>query len=216
MGYAENITFHDDFGNKKYGKNPNKNYLPNYLKMDEIKRIINIALESTDKNKYRDALILIVLASYGCRRNELLSIRWNDIDWYNNSITITREKNETADVLPLPNKVKVALKQYMVTLVNPKGYVFQSRQSSHLSPSAFTNVVNKYINISGFGKEKNFKITPHTFRHSFITACVRNNFPNAKIKRYTGHKDDNSLEPYTHLVYEDLRDVSDTIEGMLS
>lgn len=127
MQYAENIIFHDKFGNKKLGDNPQRSFLPNYLNMDEVKQIIEVARASTDKNKYRDVAILEVLAKFGCRRNELLTLRWSEIDWYNNAITITREKNKTADVLPLSKSVMIALKQYMETLKSPNGYVFQSR-----------------------------------------------------------------------------------------
>jgi integrase len=90
-------------------------------------------------------------------------------------------------------------------------YVFKSRQSNKLSKSAFNSIIVKWVNVSGIQKQKNYKITAHTFRHTFITLCIRANIPDTKIIEYTGHKDINSLDVYKHLCTTDYNDIINAV-----
>jgi integrase len=211
-----NIIKNDPFSNRKLGKDSGRDYLPNYLKPSEIKVILDTIKGSDNKNKYRDYAIFQILINLGCRRSEVLALKWNDIDFYEDTIQITREKTSNADILPLPSSVKTALLDYRDTLVKTGDYVFRSRESEKLSVSTFTSTINKWVQESGIEEGKDFKITAHTFRHSFITLCVKNNVPTEKIMRYTGHKDRESLDIYTHLKVIDLKDTNNLIESVFN
>lgn len=217
----ENIIKDDDFGNRKDSYDSGRDYLPNILSEKEVNLILNAAKEDTDKNKFRDYAMLVMLATLGCRRSEVLNLKWTDINFVVNSkckfgtIQIVRPKSNNADILPMTKILRDALIDYKKTITTIKHeYVFISREGNQLSKSAFTSAINKYVQKSGLDKNKNFKITAHTFRHSFITTCFRKEIPVDKILRYTGHRDKESLKIYTHLVSEDLTNVADIFDDM--
>lgn len=217
--YAENTLVGDKFGNKVWGKNEEyNNYLPNYLTTDEIKEIFDSVNLSMDKNKYRSLAILQILANFGCRRSELLNLRWSDIDFFKKTIKIVRIKTCNADLLPLPTNVEKALIKYLKSMQGAMatGYVFRSRTGNKLAKSSFNAILNKCIKQTDLEERKGFKIVPHTFRHSFITYCIQNNFPSGKIIKFTGHRDENSLKIYSHLNHDDVKDISLSLQNNLS
>lgn len=210
-----NILKNDKWGNKnninKLALNENNNF-PNVLEIDDINELLNCILESHDKNKFRDLAIFELLIGTGCRRSEVLNLKWEHIDFYKGTIKIIRNKTKNVSLLKMSDSLKNALEIYYNTQEEKSGYVFKSRQSNKLSKSAFNDIINKWIKKSGIEKDKNFKITAHTFRHTFITLCLRNNIPTEKIIEFTGHHDASSLKFYKHLLFEDLSDVTNLID----
>lgn len=209
----KNIIKGDKFGNRKQSIDC-RNALPEVLSRREIKVILDTIRNSNNKNKYRDYALFQILVNLGCRRSEVLELKWEDVDFYKNTIRITREKTSNADILPLPSPVKEALEGYMDTLPQMGEYIFQTRESGKMSVSAFTSTVNKWIKESKMEEIKGFKITAHTFRHSFITELINKNIEESKIIRYTGHKDIRTLKIYTHLNHSNLSDVNSIIEDL--
>lgn len=211
----KNIIKNDKFGNKKTSIN-SRNSIPEILNISEINIILNTIKNSNNKNKYRDYAIFQILVNLGCRRSEVLELKWSDINFYENTIRITRDKTENADILPLSKQIKEALLCYRDTLPVSGEYIFQTRESGKMSISTFTATINKWVRESKIEKIKGFRVTAHTFRHSFITELKNKNVDDSKIIRFTGHKDKSSLEIYTHLSHKNLEDVNDIIENMFN
>lgn len=212
----KNIIKHDKFGNKKRGKNAGRDYLPNVLNKGDINCLLNIIKNNNDKDKYRALAIFQLLINIGCRRSEVLGLKWKDINLFDDEIIICREKTNNADVLPLSQSLKKALLDYRETLTIQSEYVFISRQSDHLSKTGFSELINKYIKLSELENKKGFKITAHTFRHTFITTCVKADMSLEKICRFTGHKDKDTLSIYSHLKTEDIKDITDIMENFIA
>lgn len=208
-----NITKGDNFANRGKGLTEAE-YLPNYLKLEDIKIVLDVIKKSNSRNKYRDYAIFLTLANTGCRRSELLNIKDSDVDLFNKCIKITRQKNRTADILPIGQDVIDAIVKWMEVKNNRCEYLFTSLYGKRLSETSFTEMFNFYIENSGLQNNVNFKITPHTFRHTFITHSIINNIPEEKIMRFTGHRDKDSLRPYTHLKPNDLSDISNIFRAL--
>lgn len=217
----DNIVKNDDFGNRKDSYDSGRDYLPKVLSEEEVNLILNTAKNDTGKNKFRDYAMLVMLATIGCRKSEVLNLKWTDIDFIGNSkcnfgtIQIVRDKGNNADVLPMSKILRDSLINYKNTFtIIELEHVFISREGNPLSDSAFSTAIKKYVQKSGLNKKKNFSITAHTLRHSFVTTCFRNEIPVEKIRRYTGHKDKESLKIYTHLISEDLINVAGIFDDM--
>lgn len=199
-----NIVHGDKWGNKSTTIRSSKDTEINLLSMDEIGKILDTISSSYDNNKYRDYAIFRVLIGTGCRRSELLNLSWGDISFNRNEIKIYREKTKNISVLKVSDEIMGALRKVFKTqgkLLFGE-YVFTSRQSGSLSASAFTATIDKWVEASGI--KKDFKVTAHTFRHTFVTECLRNNINDSHIIHYTGHASVDSLEPYKHLVPRDM------------
>lgn len=111
----------------------------------------------------------------------------------------------------MPEPLVNALSDYAMTLKVRTGKVFTSNKADSLSNTAFNDIIRKYINKSGLKDKKDFNITSRTFRHSFITDLVIKDVPLDKISSFTGHKDINTLQIYTHLKTDDLKGVASLI-----
>lgn len=208
-----NLLKGDNFGNKRYGNVDDGtfdiNYLPGYLVEEELDYLAEIIEEHGGRDKYRDLAIFSCLRYLGCRRSEALNLKWTDVNFLNKTIEIKRPKSKNADVLLMNDELEKALLDYKEALgPNSIDYIFVSRQGNRWSETAFNNRFRKYVKLSGLEKNKDFKITPHTLRHSFITLAVENDINIEKITRYTGHRDPKSLDVYTHLKINDLKDVA--------
>lgn len=212
----EDVTKDDRFGNKNSLRNWNVDYevknLPTIIDDYELEKLFYTIHNSYDKNVYRDLAIIEVLLGTGCRRSELLELKWNDINFYNKEITIRRKKTRNTDTVAVSKQIIIALAKLKEISgdLSSSEHVFRSRQknSKKLSKSALNAAVKKWVKKANI----NPSITPHTFRHTFITNCLKSNIPTEKIIKYTGHADANSLKPYTHLVATDTIGVANMLE----
>lgn len=43
------------------------------------------------------------------------------------------------------------------------------------------------------------KVTPHMFRHTYVTTLIKAKVPESVVREYVGHSSDKMVEYYTHL-----------------
>lgn len=211
-----NVTKGDKFGNKGYLRDWNNEYevqeLPKIISDNEINILVTTMYASNEKNIFRDIAIIEILIATGCRRSELLEMKWKDIDFFKKEITIRRKKTRNTSVISVPKHVIEALTK--VKKINGSLYVSEyifkgnRRNSKKLSKSAFSNIIKKWVINANINPE----ISAHYFRHSFITTCLKENIPSEIIIKYTGHANVNALKPYTHLISQDTLEVSNLFE----
>lgn len=212
----EDITKGDKFGNRNHLKNWNNDYEvespPKIIQDWEIEKLLQTIESSNDKNVFRDMAIIQVLLNTGCRRSELLELKWSDVNFYNKEITIRRKKTSNADTVAVNHHVIKALIDLKKVNGDLKSsdYIFRSRQesSNKLSESALNSAIKKWVIKANINPE----ISSHYFRHTFITNCLRQGISAEKIIKYTGHSDVSALKPYTHLVANDTREVAQALE----
>ncbi len=179
---------------------------PNYLEWEEIYQIIDVVALFETENTARDVAMLSVLAYLGCRRSEVLDLDWKDVDFQKKEIAIYRRKTKTYDYLPMhPNLENAMRRYYAENRFNPKGPLFLSELGNRLSVTAFKQMFDRAVLYSGI--EKQFTITPHTFRHSFISNMIREGASIAEIQEYTGHSDLGSLQVYFHMDTQHKRNI---------
>lgn len=207
-----NILKDDPWGHRNKKADYDKegtNALPSILEDEDISLLFKTIQNSYDKNKFRDYALFSMLFSLGCRRSEALILKWSDINFLRKEIIIYRPKSKNKSTLKMSKLLCDALLQYKEVCPPTALYVFKSRQSETLSTSAFNAIINKWIKKSGLAMLKSFNITAHTFRHTFITKCIRQDISLSKIIVYTGHSDATSLEFYLHLLAKDLEPIAD-------
>lgn len=182
--------------------------LINVLDQKTLIELVNCAKNDCHPNSIRDYALLTLLRTIGCRRCSVLALKWTDVSFTKNEITINHLKTKNASVLSMSIDLSEALAELYRVSDDKLGFVFISRQGNRMSTTAFNSVVSKYAKKSGLQALHHFDITATTFRHSFITHCIKQNVSLEKIRRFTGHKSNDSLIPYVNLVSEDLKSVS--------
>lgn len=184
---------------------------PDYLDPKEINLFLSTVKSSKYKYKTRDYAMLCVLYYLGVRISELVSLKWQDIDLTERIIRIYRNKNSTFEYLPMHNKLQEALSilYHQCSTLKKSDYVFLSKYNTVLTRNGCHSIIKKYIQQLPFKKE--FQISAHTFRHSFISTCIKNNISLEEIQLFTGHLDANSLKYYTKLHLEDQDEVLEAL-----
>lgn len=176
--------------------------LPTYLPWEDICLMIDMAAMDRNANWIRNATLLCVYAYTGCRRSEAISLSWRDVDLVSKTLVIRRYKTKNADVLPMHSALHYWLTElYTISDTHPDRPVFTSSEGNQISVTAVTQMIRKYARYSNLSSE--IKVTPHIFRHSFITNAIKSDISIEEIQLYTGHRDLSSLLPYIHLNVND-------------
>jgi integrase len=147
----------------------------------------------------RDVFIFLLFT--GLRRNEALELKWEDIDFKDNSFTIEDTKNHECHKMPLTWILLEILERRKNDNGNP--YVFEGEKpNSHLSPPK--KQIEKARELIGF------HFTNHDLRRTFTTTANRLNFNKYVLDRLINHKNSEDsrdvTKRYVILDVEDLRE----------
>ena len=157
----------------------------------------NLAKENSSEVA-RDFFIFILFT--GMRRNEVLTLKWEDIDFKDKTFTVGKTKNHEGLRLPLTWILLDILERRKNDNGNP--YVFEGEKpNSHLSPPK--KQIEKAREIIGF------HFTNHDLRRTFTTTAHRLNFGKYTLDRLINHKTEDSRDVtarYVILDVEDLRE----------
>jgi len=174
----------------------------------------------------------------GVRRGELLALKWTDIDWDNNRITID-ESNSNAGLgdtksakihyVPLSETAKTYLIRQMDMIKaenNPntinednthkqdlKGtdlLVFPSEKGTMIKPNTY------YHTIVRFAKKSGIKVYPHCFRHTFVYN-MRNKLSLKELQDILGHDESTTtLDIYGDMINDTTDAKAKTIDEVFS
>ncbi|MDA3732441.1 tyrosine-type recombinase/integrase [Niameybacter massiliensis] len=216
----ENILIDDRWGNKgmakKFKIRAGEDSLPLTIDSSDINTLLKCISSSTDKLKYRDLTIFIMLITTGARRSDVLSLKWSHINFYKDELRLIHIKNCNGGIVKLPPLLKSALSKLLALSSFTDEYVFMSRQGNPLSESAFNDLFHKWISKSNIQHHYTRNIIPHAFRHTFITDCIRKDISSEKIIEYTGHTSSDALIVYKHLVPKDHESIANLHTDTLS
>ena len=154
----------------------------------------------------RDLFIFIIFT--GLRRNEALELKWEDIDFRNNSFIVEDTKNHETHALPLTKTLLEILDRRKEDSDNP--YVFQGENpNTHLSPpqkrqmARARDLAGVYFNL-------------HDLRRTFETTANKVVFSTYTLKKLINHKDPKDVTGrYVIIQLEDLREPMKLIETEL-
>lgn len=159
-----------------------------------------------EKTKDRDIAILTLLLGTGIRVSECVGLDLTDIDFNNNSITVTR-KGGNQSVVYFGDEVETSLKNYLENsraLITPQpGYenaLFLSTQKRRMGVQAIENMVKKYAS-----QVTSKKITPHKLRSTYGTALYRETSDIYLVADVLGHKDVNTTKKHYAASDEDRK-----------
>lgn len=144
-------------------------------------------IKCLDKSKYKNLFKAYLLT--GCRKSELLNIKWSDIDYKNELIHIPGTKTELSNrYIPLFKDMKIILNELKSVPHKQNDLVFN--YTPNQIDCAFKRLKTKY--------KFNFKI--HDLRHTFATTCLENGISMKVIQKWLGHSNMGTTSKiYTHI-----------------
>ena len=183
--------------------------LPNKPAENDVQRLINL----------RDSAFLLTLADTGLRIHEICGLRRGDIDWFRNKAVIIGKGNKQA-VIRFSKRSIMSMRNYL----NERGVL----DGSGTLPLSALPVFARHDKGSGknilpittktgrlivservsecLGKDAVGTITPHSFRHYFVTTVLHET-GNLKIaQEFARHTNIAVTQRYTHLANDELDD----------
>jgi len=161
-----------------------------FLSNDERKRFLAACKESSNPKLF---LFVVLLLSTGCRYGEIRNLKWVDIDFFRERITITKSKNSDIRTIPIRG---LALKflQSLSTQNQSLGYVFPGKD--RVKPIDFRRSIKTAIRKAEL---KNFR--PHDCRHSYATEMMAQGLSLGEISQLLGHRGSVDItRRYSHLM----------------
>lgn len=169
----------------------------------DIERICEAAMK-VSKNGQEFADYVMLMAYSGARRNEALRLKWADVDWQNEQLTIGADglnKGREIRAVDFNQKLKQNLQQMFKRRAPDSQYVFPSPQRGDKDASTKTFMESLRLARKASGLA-NFNF--HDCRHFFISYAVMSGIDFMTIARWVGHKDGGILigKVYGHLSNE--------------
>ena len=191
----------------------------NYLEEIEIIKTnpsTNIIYDKKIENKQREILnqeevqvlfnntetpietaVLHLAYSCGMRKSEIENLEIKDIDFKENRIYIRAEKNKKRRVIPITEKVKNDLKQYLLNerKITKTNYFLVNRTGTQMQGNSLYNIVKPLINKAGLNKN----ICLHSLRHSIATHLLENGMKVEYVRDFLGHNQLKTTQIYTRV-----------------
>jgi integrase/recombinase XerD len=162
----------------------------------------------------RDQAIVLLAHDGALRREEIVQLRVDDIDWRTHTITVRAaiSKNKMPGMIVLSHPTWTRLKEYveedraaLVTTFGAEanGPIFLS--DSHRNPG---QPLSKWTVKDIFDRISNAlqlpQLTPHKMRHLMLTELKRSGMDLLDVSRYARHRTIASTEIYVHTDLSDL------------
>jgi integrase len=166
----------------------------------------------------RDAAFILTLADTGLRVHEACNLRRGDIDW-NEQRAVIIGKGDAQNVVRFSSRSIQALKNYLNLrsgLDGSSGRPLASlpifarhdkgagKKVKPITTATGRNIIKKRVK-ELLGEEAALNITPHSFRHYFVTNVLRGSGGNLKLaQELARHKNIQVTQRYAHLSNEEL------------
>lgn len=179
--------------------------LPVFLSAEEVERLLATPDTGTILG-LRDRAILALLYGTGIRATECASLRQQDVDLDEQTVSVIGKGGHQRTV-PLNERVVAALELYARVrgAALPTAPFFRSRRGRAMSRYAIYERVRTWAERARIKK----RISPHRLRHTFATHLLRAGVGLVTIRDLLGHRLITSTQIYLHVTAQDLREAAD-------
>ena len=164
-----------------------------YLTDAEVNRLISAAGEN--RNGHRDAAMVLVAYRHGLRAGELVTLRWDAIDFAHGRLHVNRLKGSAESVHPLSGRELRALRRLKREQDLPSPFVFTSERGSPFTTAGFRKMVARL----GVSADFDFPVHPHMLRHACGFKLANDGVDTRSLQAYLGHKNIQHTVRYTEL-----------------
>tara|TARA_B110000046_G_scaffold109014_1_gene116269 strand:+ start:69 stop:1025 length:957 start_codon:yes stop_codon:yes gene_type:complete len=180
--------------------------------ISSLKKIINVIDEQNKREikKIRDRTIILIGFSGGFRRNEIVSLNYDDLDFVPEGLKINLRRSKTdqfgegfTKALPYFDNSKycpvVSLKKWIKLSKITSGPVFRrfikglNLSEKRLTDQTVALLIKEYLQLAGIDS-KNY--SGHSLRSGFATSAAESGADERSIMAMTGHKSTEMVRRY--------------------
>jgi type 1 fimbriae regulatory protein FimB/type 1 fimbriae regulatory protein FimE len=146
------------------------------------------------RNGERDALMILMAFRHGLRCSEVVSLRWDQVDFDRRVLYVARKKRGIPSTHPLTRLELTGLRK-LEPASERKGTIFKSERKGPLSERSFHHLVAR----AGREVGLHFDVHPHMFRHACGYELANQGRDTCAIQDYLGHANIRHTVNYTKL-----------------
>lgn len=164
-----------------------------YLTPDEVE-LLTQAARKAGRHGHRDATMILIAYRHGLRVSELIALRWQQVDFKQGLIFVTRLKKGKDSTHPLRGPELRALRR-LKRDYPASPYIFMTERGGPLTAST----VRKMIARAGDNANIGFPVHPHMLRHGCGYKLANDGQDTRAIQQYLGHVNIQHTTVYTEL-----------------
>lgn len=177
---------------------------PKTLNSEQAKRF----LDSVDTPRWKTIYVIALLL--GLRKSEILGLRWQDVDFKNNTISInnivyevdgiiyqgTPKTDSSRRTVAMPNLVVETIREYQKFTKEEEGLIFTTSTGRPVSPRNLSRHFYKALERADLPR-----IRFHDLRHTAATLLLKENVHPKIVQEMLGHSSITlTLDTYSHVI----------------
>jgi integrase len=186
-----------------------------YLMPDKINDLLDACRQLRNAKNYMPAIVLAI--EHGCAKQEILDLKWSNVDFDNNKVTFYRTKNgmrRTRSMLPRTQKALLHWKNQQELMRHRKklnmkpdpDWVFSHHDGTRIRE--FKTAWAKVCELAGID-DYHF----HDNRHTFCTNLIYAGADTKQVNVMIGHNDMRMTYRYTHIGTDMEDDLGERLAG---
>lgn len=193
--------------------------IPSALCVEEVRSVLEVTRQDRSPIGLRDYAILTLLATYGLRATEIVSLCLDDVGWTRDVLRVHHSKTGTYSELPLLQEPGEALVRYLEKARPPSRYreMFLRIHAPHrpFKTGSTLNCITR-ARLREAGITPKGRKGPHAFRHARAVSLLHSGVPLKTIGDVLGHTSAAATAEYLKLATEDLRAIGLELPGEVS
>lgn len=183
--------------------------LPKYIEQKSVQKLFDhLQTNEDDFASYRDRIIFELFYATGIRRQELITLKWGDVDFSLQQIKIFGKGGKERFVPVSTDLIQLLQTYFKISqstfdTFRSDGSVILSNKGGNAYPEMVYRIVNQKLREIEVKTQK----SPHVLRHSFATHLSNEGAPLNDIKELLGHASLASTQVYTHNSIEQLKEI---------
>ena len=193
--------------------------IPQVWEPDQIEKIL-AAIDTVNPVGKRNYAMILLMVRTGLRISDVIGLKFSNIDWKNNQISLSQKKTGFHLSLPLSKELGMAIITYLKEGRPPSAsdYIFVGHNAPFDPLGEHNNLfpeIRRYMRRAGIELTNEKHAGVHTLRHSFATNMLKSGASVQDISQILGHSDLESTETYLRVDIEQLRKCALDLEVLL-
>jgi len=174
-----------------------------YLSVKEQVRLETVLTNMETESKYEKGCAMIrLLMLTGCRKNEVESLKWSDIDFERGFVRFGKSKTG-AKVIPFSEAALRIIQEQPI--LNSTPYIFPSMKINDY----YKGIPKVWIEVRKRAKIEDCRL--HDLRHNFASVAASNGASLPMIGALLGHTQAQTTARYAHLTNHSLRTLAEQV-----
>jgi integrase len=159
----------------------------------EVTAMISAA-KKVGRHPLRDSTLILMAYRHGLRVSELVTLRWEQIDFIGGTIYINRLKHGVSSTHPLRG-VELRVLRQLQREYPDSNYLFVSERDTVMAAATARGIIERAGKIA----ELSLRVHPHMLRHACGFYLASRGHDTRAIQAYLGHRNIQHTVRYTEL-----------------